>query len=125
MGRKFKKKWGYYEVLGKGPGWKVKRLVLEPGKATSPHYHDHRTEQWAVVAGAARVFTYLPEDGEDVSDLFYPVSYGEPIDPGAIHQLGNETDALLEVIEVQTGEICEEWDRKRMRVKFAGAMPWK
>ena len=88
MGRKVNKKWGHYEVLGKGPGWKVKRLVLEPGKATSPHYHEHRTEQWTVVVGSARVFTCIHEE-EYVRDIPFSYSLQDSFGTREVHQLGN------------------------------------
>ena len=37
--------WGYYEVLTKGDGYKVKFLVVFPGKRTSLQYHTKR-EEW-------------------------------------------------------------------------------
>lgn len=127
MGRKIKKKWGWYEVLAKGPGWKVKRLVLEPGKATSPHYHEYRNEQWTVATGRADVF--LREGFESghtyISSVDSPFSFPKQILSGQLHQLGNDTENVLEVIEVQTGVACEEGDKKRLRKKAVGAMPWK
>lgn len=129
MTRKVWKRWGYYEVLGKGPGWKVKKLVLMPGKATSPHYHQHREESWAVVAGVANVvWLYEQDDGtmEEVEyDAFAPDVGFAQFDQGVVHQLGNRRSELLEVIEIQTGTMCEEKDHRRLRRAIEKAMPWK
>jgi mannose-6-phosphate isomerase-like protein (cupin superfamily) len=47
--------WGYYTVMDEGPGFKVKRIVVDPGKRLSLQMHQHRAEHWVVVSGTARV----------------------------------------------------------------------
>ena len=47
--------WGGYQTLEKGPGYQVKRLVVEPGHRFSLQKHRHRAEHWAVVAGSPKV----------------------------------------------------------------------
>lgn len=37
---------------------KVKRLVIDPGKAISMQYHEHRSELWFVENGIAEVSTF-------------------------------------------------------------------
>ena len=50
-----KRPWGGFEVLEEGPGYKVKRLVVNPGRRLSLQRHRHRAEHWVVVAGVPRV----------------------------------------------------------------------
>ena len=47
--------WGSYDVLHGGDGFKVKRIVVNPGQRLSLQSHRHRAEHWIVVRGAARV----------------------------------------------------------------------
>ena len=47
--------WGGFSTLEEGPGYKVKRLVVEPGHRFSLQKHRHRAEHWVVVAGSPRV----------------------------------------------------------------------
>ena len=47
--------WGSYTVLEKGEGYKIKRIVLNPGARLSLQRHSRRSEHWVVVSGVARV----------------------------------------------------------------------
>ena len=50
-----KRPWGGFEVLEEGRGYKVKRLVVNPGHRLSLQRHRYRAEHWVVVAGVPRV----------------------------------------------------------------------
>ncbi|MDP9095661.1 MAG: mannose-1-phosphate guanylyltransferase/mannose-6-phosphate isomerase, partial [Pseudomonadota bacterium] len=47
--------WGFYERLGLGERFQVKRIVVTPGHTLSLQKHFHRAEHWVVVSGAALV----------------------------------------------------------------------
>ena len=47
--------WGWFETLGEGPGYRVKRLLLLPGLRLSLQRHRHRCEHWVVVEGSGRL----------------------------------------------------------------------
>jgi mannose-6-phosphate isomerase len=47
--------WGYYQVLADEPDYKVKRIVIYPGKRLSLQRHRHRAEHWHVISGEAVV----------------------------------------------------------------------
>src|SRR3990172_1997877 len=49
------KPWGSFSTLEEGPGYKIKRLVVQPGQRLSLQKHRHRAEHWVVVAGTATV----------------------------------------------------------------------
>lgn len=83
--------WGNYGVLAEGPGYKVKRLIVDPMKATSRQKHMKRAEYW----------------------IFTKKDKCQWIAKGEWHQLSNSTDQPMTVIEVQTG-ICEESDIERV-----------
>jgi len=47
--------WGGYQTLERGPGYQVKRLVVQPGHRFSLQKHRRRAEHWTIVAGSAKV----------------------------------------------------------------------
>ena len=98
--------WGSYTVLEKGPGYKIKRVVLKPKARLSLQLHRRRSEHWVVVEGGARV---TREDKE------YLVHTNEStyIPMNAKHRLENPGEGLLQIIEVQNGEYVEEDDIER------------
>lgn len=77
-----RKPWGYYDVLGQGDGWKVKRLVVNDGHRTSLQFHKFRDEY------------HIKLPGKDVTHI--PAYTLHRVEPG-------------EYIEVQVGT-CDEWD---------------
>jgi mannose-6-phosphate isomerase-like protein (cupin superfamily) len=92
------KKWGSYKVIKKGNGYKVKILTVKPHSATSIQRHRHRAEFWICLQGS----------------LLTGVRY---IWVNQWHQLRNDTDWPLTVIEVQIGRICKENDIERKKSK--------
>jgi mannose-1-phosphate guanylyltransferase/mannose-6-phosphate isomerase len=99
--------WGSYTVLEKSPGYQVKRLSLKPGAVLSLQRHQHRAEHWVVVKGQASIV-----HGDE--SLLLNENESTYIPAGMIHQLANQTDEVLEVIEVQTGSYLEEDDIERL-----------
>jgi len=106
--------WGSYEVLGEGSGYKMKKIVVKPGKRLSLQKHFKRNEHWVVVEGEALVTI----DGNEASLKQNESIY---IKSGQIHRLENTANSDLIVIEVQTGEylgeddivrISDDYDRK-------------
>ena len=47
--------WGWYQTMDLGDRFRVKRLVVAPGKKLSLQKHHHRAEHWVVVRGTAEV----------------------------------------------------------------------
>lgn len=58
------KPWGGYMILDQGPGYLVKRLVINPGQRTSLQRHKHREEMWIVVSGRGTLYQpdYILDD---------------------------------------------------------------
>ena len=52
---KGKRPWGWYDVIDTGSAYKVKSILVEPGKSLSLQRHMHRSEHWVVVEGTALV----------------------------------------------------------------------
>ena len=53
--------WGIYYVLEDSPLYKVKKLIVHPGKRLSLQSHTKRSEHWTVVSGIATVDIRDPE----------------------------------------------------------------
>jgi mannose-6-phosphate isomerase len=99
--------WGRYEVLEEGAGYKVKRLEVKPGARLSLQRHSRRGEHWVVVSGTADVVC---------GDRELRLNEGEHlhIPPETNHRLGNSTDGMLALIEVQLGDYLGEDDIVRL-----------
>lgn len=95
--------WGTYTVLQEGAGFKVKRIVVDPGAALSLQVHHHRSEHWVVVSGVAHVTNGELECRLEVGQSTY-VPRQTP------HRLANPGAEPLEIIEVQTGSYLGEDD---------------
>lgn len=111
---KTERQWGYYRVLHEdGAEIKVKELTVEPGKCLSMQRHEHRSENWFVAEGKAKIYTILPGTDEIVErgsyERFAPISIAQ----GEWHKLCNETNSPLKIIEIQYGDKCVEEDIER------------
>lgn len=101
--------WGKYEVLMEKPGYKVKKITVNPNSKLSLQSHDRRAEHWVVVKGKARVTN--GKNGDEILDLKTGESTFIPI--GHKHRLENVEKEKLEIIEVQSGDYLEEDDIMR------------
>ncbi|BAF69309.1 mannose-1-phosphate guanylyltransferase/mannose-6-phosphate isomerase [Nitratiruptor sp. SB155-2] len=107
-GRTVYKPWGKFTNLHEDKRFKVKTLVVKPGKRLSLQKHFHRSEHWVVVKGTALVQIeekeFLLRSNEST---FIPM--------GAKHRLSNPGKVPLEVVEVQVGEYLGEDDIVRLQ----------
>jgi mannose-6-phosphate isomerase-like protein (cupin superfamily) len=111
--------WGSWRVLAESPGYKVKMLEVLPGQRLSLQYHHHRSEHWVVIAGTARVC---------IADRYYEMQTMQSvlIPARTIHRIENPYSEVLQIVEVQRGDILEEEDIVRLeddyqRVHLASA----
>lgn len=105
--------WGYYRVLHEyGPTVKLKELVVEPGQRLSMQRHNDRSEHWFVAEGQATVYTV--NRSTDVELLgTYQTHQHVHIPCTHWHQLANEFDTPLKLVEIQYGTACIEEDIER------------
>lgn len=103
MHRKVVRPWGWYDCIDEGDRFSVKRIQVKPGASLSLQVHYHRAEHWIVVKGVAEV-----TNGDRVMTLTENQSTYIP--QGQIHRLANRGKAVLEMIEVQSGEYLGEDD---------------
>jgi mannose-1-phosphate guanylyltransferase / mannose-6-phosphate isomerase len=103
--------WGSYTVMQGGPGYKVKKVVVDPGARLSLQLHHRRAEHWVVVQGEALVTI-----GEELSTVLPNQSVYVPVKTP--HRLENPGTEPLCLIEVQTGDYLEEDDIVRLADDF-------
>jgi mannose-6-phosphate isomerase len=106
--------WGNFQVLDEGAGYKVKRIVVLPGKRLSYQKHAERSEHWMVVAGSGTVTL----DGRET-----PVAIGQTVDvpEGTAHRIENTGDQNLVFIEIQRGSYLGEDDIVRLQDDYGRA----
>ncbi len=103
--------WGTYSVLESSERYKMKRIVVKPGKRLSLQKHLHRSEHWVVISGAATV---------TVGSKVFLVRPNEStyIPAGEVHRLQNEGKLPLVIVEIQVGEYTGEDDIIRIQDDF-------
>jgi mannose-6-phosphate isomerase len=106
--------WGSWHVLDEGDGYKVKRIVVDPGRRLSYQWHERRAEHWVVVSGTATCTV-----GEEVVVL--PPGGTVDIEVGQPHRIANEGAEPLVVVEVQRGSYTGEDDIHRLEDDFGRA----
>lgn len=103
--------WGWYRVLDDKPGYKVKELVIEPGKSLSDQRHFHRSEHWYVLKGTCNLKTEV--NGIVQNTVLNELTHGYVINKETWHQASNTSDSLCHILEVQYGDKCIEDDIER------------
>ena len=95
--------WGYFRTIAKGENFHVKIINVLPGGKLFLQSHKHRSEHWVVVKGRASVIRDDQEIELNTNESVY-------INIGQKHQLSNDKEEDLEIIEVQTGDYFGEDD---------------
>lgn len=106
--------WGWYQTMDLGTRFRVKRILVWPGKKLSLQKHHHRSEHWVCVRGTAEV----TRDDELIT-LRENESVYLPL--GCFHRLANPGKIPVEIVEVQTGAYLEEDDIVRTEDDFGRA----
>lgn len=95
--------WGNHTILDQSDIYKIKKVVVKPGKKLSVQKHFHRNEHWIVVSGTALITV----NGE--SSLLR-TNESTFIRMGDEHSVENPGKIDLHLIEVQVGEYIGEDD---------------
>lgn len=106
--QKTERDWGYWRVLDDKPekGYKVKELVIYPGKSLSDQKHFKRTEQWIVLEGVVKMQTEW--EGRQGIVHLQPHSMPYEIGVEVWHQASNPNGENAHILEIQRGECYEE-----------------
>ena len=103
--------WGFYEVLSSCDQYKIKKISVYPKKRLSLQSHKFRKEVWTVLTGSGQAVV-----GDDLIDI--KEGQNIIIEIEQKHRLINNTDDLLEIIELQTGSYLGEDDIVRYEDDF-------
>jgi mannose-1-phosphate guanylyltransferase/mannose-6-phosphate isomerase len=103
--------WGWFQTVDLGPRFRVKRIVVLPGKRFSLQKHHHRAEHWIVVRGTAEVT-------RDAEVMLVRENESIYLPAGCTHRLENPGRIPVEIVEVQTGAYLEEDDIVRFEDDF-------
>ena len=103
--------WGSFEVLLSHDRYKIKRIIVDPGKRLSLQKHFHRNEHWIVVSGTATVTVGEKEFLVRPNESTY-------IKMGDVHRLENRGKIPVVMIEAQVGEYTGEDDIVRIDDDF-------
>jgi mannose-6-phosphate isomerase len=110
------KPWGGFSTLEEGPGYKIKRLVIQPGHRLSLQKHRLRAEHWVVVAGTATVVN---------GDRFLTLRARQctVIRRQTWHRIENRGRRTVVIIEVQHGTYLGEDDIIRKQDDYGRIEP--
>jgi mannose-6-phosphate isomerase len=98
--------WGWFEPLGSGEGYLVKRLCIRAGQRISLQRHHHRCEHWVVVGGSGTLLC-------DTQSHEATPGFSLLIPCGALHRASAGDQDLL-IVEVQRGALLSEDDIERI-----------
>jgi cytidyltransferase-like protein len=105
--------WGKFADLYTTTGCKVKELVIAPKSGISYQRHFKRSEIWYVRSGEGFVrYSHSAPSKHDTIKLFKDDIF--VVKKGTWHQLYNESDKDLIIIEIQYGEETTETDIERL-----------
>jgi cytidyltransferase-like protein len=105
--------WGYYRVLHEqDKEVKLKELTVDPGKCLSMQRHKDRGEHWFVAEGTATVYSLNRSTDVELKGT-YEKFESLHIGKTEWHQLCNEAEVPLKIIEIQYGDNCIEDDIER------------
>jgi mannose-6-phosphate isomerase-like protein (cupin superfamily) len=106
--QKTERDWGYWRVLDDKPekGYKVKELVIYPGKSLSDQKHFKRSEEWNVLEGTVKMDTEW--NSIQSSILLEPRSRTFEIGKQVWHKASNPGTENTHILEVQWGDCYEE-----------------
>ena len=102
--------WGRWEEHLNEPGYRVKRLIINPKKRLSLQSHALRSEYWVVVQGEGKFNLDGREECISRGDSLHV-----PIE--SVHRVSNTTTEPLVLIETQLG-VCMEDDIIRYEDDF-------
>ena len=109
---KTERQWGYWRVLDHKPekGYKVKELVIYPGKSLSDQRHFKRSEDWTILEGVVDMQTEWNSVKNTVT--LTPESTTYKIGKEVWHKASNPGTENAHILEIQWG-VCYEEDIER------------
>ncbi len=95
--------WGTWKCITVGDKYIAKVITVNPHQSLSLQTHLHRDEHWTVVKGNPTI---------TVGDITKTYGFGQSIDilVQTRHRLENLTNEVVEIVEIQMGDILDETD---------------
>lgn len=97
---RFERSWGRYDDLFVDKNYRLRKIVIKPGKTIYEHTHEKRIELWTVLKGTGK-FTL---DGIERT-----CGAGETVtaNEGIKHQISNIGDETLVLVEIGLGDVLK------------------
>ena len=95
-------------------GYKVKELVIYPGKSLSDQRHFKRSEQWIVLEGKVDMTTEYNSLPNSV--VLQPHGLSYEIEKEVWHKPSNSGEENAHILEIQWGSECIEEDIERRSI---------
>lgn len=97
---RFERSWGRYDDLFVDKNYRLRKIIIKPGKTIYEHAHEKRTELWTVLKGTGK-FTL---DGIERT-----CGVGETVTAaiGVKHQISNIGDEALVLVETGLGDVLK------------------
>jgi mannose-1-phosphate guanylyltransferase/mannose-6-phosphate isomerase len=102
-GTTFYRSWGYYQQLFGEAKYRIRRVVLYPGKTIYAHSHQMRSENWTIVQGQVSITL-------NGTQKIYHAPENVDIAIGVVHQISNVGSEEAVFVETACGEILHEQD---------------
>ena len=102
------RQWGKYELISEGETYRIKKLIIFPGKTIYIHSHEHRNEHLTILDGHARVVL-----GKNISE--YRTGEVIVVPAQCRHQISNIGRGTLICIEVDTGTMVSDSDMVKIK----------
>ncbi len=106
--------WGKFFNIFIGRNYKLKELIVTPGKGMSLQKHNYRSEIWFITKGKCSV-NFSKDDPDRLEIIELHEHDHIAIDRGSWHQIYNNYDDPCHIIEIQFGEKVDEEDIERLR----------
>lgn len=97
----FFRSWGSYEDLVEENDYRVRMLIVNPGKTIYEHKHEKRNESWTIIKGFAKI-TIAKESAVYTENDSVTALNNHP------HQISNIGDVPLIMLETSIGEIVHQ-----------------
>lgn len=94
----FERSWGRYDDLYVDEGYRLRKIIIKPGKTIYEHSHEKRTEQWTILKGKGKFKLNGVEQVSNVGDTITATI-------GTKHQISNLGDEPLILSEIALGEV--------------------
>ena len=114
------KPWGFYLDLTEGKStfdfkWKVKEIIVNPGRKLSLQRHAKRDEFWVIVMGNGVLVD------QDSKEVMLEPGITVYVPAGKVHRIENRAYWPLKLVEVQVGMEWDEEDIERLADDYGRA----